>query len=53
MIITTVKGKVTQLEDGLSYTNSELAEMKGKLEEKAKQDKLKDLEREIEDLRNR
>ena len=26
--ISTVKGKVDQLEDGLNYTNSELAEMK-------------------------
>ena len=51
--ISTVKGKVDQLEDGLNYTNSELAEMKGKLEEKAEKDKLKDLEREMEDLRNR
>ena len=51
--ISTVKGKVTQLEDGLNYTNSELAEMKGKLEEKAEKDKLKNLEREVEDLRNR
>ena len=48
-----VKGKVAQLEDGLNYTNSELAEMKGKLEEKAEKDMLKDLEREVEDLRNR
>ena len=30
--INTVKGKVAQLEDGLNYTNSELADMKGKLE---------------------
>ena len=37
----------------MNYTNSELAEMKGKLEEKAVKDKLKDLEREMEDLRNR
>ena len=51
--ISTVKAKVAQLEDGLNYTNSELAEMKGKLEEKAEKDKLKDLEREMEDLRNR
>ena len=51
--ISTVKGKVDQLEDGLNYTNSELAEMKGKLEEKAEKDKLKDLECEMEDLRNR
>ena len=51
--ISTVKGKVDQLEDGLNYTNSKLAEMKGKLEEKAEKDKLKDLERDIEDLRNR
>ena len=50
--ISTVKGKA-QLEDGLNYTNSELAEMKGKLEEKAEKDKLKNLEREVEDLRNR
>ena len=48
--ITTVKGKVAHLEDRLNYANSELVEMKGKLEEK---DKLKDLEREVEDLRNR
>ena len=41
--ISTIKGKVTQLEDGLNYTNSELAEMKGKLEEKAEKDLLKDL----------
>ena len=40
--LSTVKGKVAQLEDGLNYTNSELAEMKGKLEKKA-----------VEDLRNR
>ena len=51
--ISTVKGNVAQLEDGLNYTNSKLAEMKGKLEEKAEKDKLKDLEREMEDLRNR
>ena len=51
--ISTVKGKVAQLEDGLNYRNSELAEMKEKLEEKAEKDKLKDLEREAEDLRNR
>lgn len=51
--ISTVKGKVAQLEDGLNYTNSELAETKGKLEEKAEKDKLKNLEREMEDLRNR
>ena len=51
--ISTVKGKVDQLEDGLNYTNSKLAEMKGKLEEKAEKDKLDDLEREMEDLRNR
>ena len=51
--ISTVKGKVAQLEDGLNHTNSKLAEMKGKLEEKAEKDKLKDLEREIEDLRKR
>ena len=51
--ISTVKGKVVQLEDGLNYTNSQLAEMKGKLEEKAEKDMLKDLEREVEDLRNR
>ena len=50
--ISTIKGKVAQLEDGLNYTNSELAEMKGKLEEKAEKDLLKDLEREVEDLRN-
>ena len=50
--INTVKGKVDQLEDGLNYTNSELAKMKGKLEEKAEKDKLKDLKREMED-RNR
>ena len=37
----------------MNYTNSELAEMKGKLEEKAEKDMLKDLEREMEDLRNR
>ena len=43
--INTVKGKVAQLEDGLNYANSELAEMKGKLEEKAEKDKLKDLAR--------
>ena len=51
--ISTIKGKVAQLEDRLNYTNSELAEMKGKLEEKAEKDLLKDLEREVEDLRNR
>ena len=51
--ISTVKGNVAQLEDGLNYTNSKLAEMKGKLEEKAENDKLKDLKREMEDLRNR
>ena len=51
--ISTVKGKIDQLEDGLNYTNSELAEMKGKLEKTAEKDKLKDLEREMEDLRNR
>ena len=51
--ISTIKGKVAQLEDGLNYTNSELAEMKGKLEEKVEKDLLKDLEREVEDLRNR
>ena len=28
--ISTVKGKVAQLEDGLNYTNSELAQMKRK-----------------------
>ena len=39
--ISTIKGKVAQLEDGLNYTNSELAEMKGKLEEKAEKDLLK------------
>ena len=53
MYWTKSKGKVAQLEDGLNYTNSELAEMKGKLEKKAEKDKLKDLEREVEDLRNR
>ena len=51
--ISTVKRKVDQLEDGLNYTSSKLAEMKGKLEEKAEKDKLKDLEREMENLRNR
>ena len=51
--ISTVKGKVAQLEDGLNYTNSELAEMKEKLEEKAEKGKLKDLEYEVEDLRHR
>ena len=51
--ISTVKGNVAQLEDGLNYINSKLAEMKGKLEEKAENDKLKDLKREMEDLRNR
>ena len=51
--ISTVKGKVAQLEDGLNYTNSELAETKGKLEEKAEKYKPKNLEREMEDLRNR
>ena len=51
--ISTIKGKVAQLEDGLNYTKSELAEMKGKLEEKVEKDLLKDLEREVEDLRNR
>ena len=45
--ISTVKGKVAQLQDGLNYANSKLAEMKGKLEEKAEKDKLKDLEREV------
>ena len=51
--ISTVKEKVAQLEYGLNYTNSKLAEMKGKLEEKAEKGMLKDLEREVEDLRNR
>ena len=51
--LSTGKGKVALLEDGLNYTNCELAEMKGKLEEKAEKDKLKDLEREVEDFRNR
>ena len=37
----------------MNYANSELAKMKGKLEEKTEKDKLKDLEREVEDLRNR
>ena len=41
----TVKGKVVQLEDGLNSTNSELAEMKENLEEKAEKEKLEDLKR--------
>ena len=51
--ISTVKGKVAQLEDGLNYTNSELAEMKEKLEKKAEKGKLKDLKHEVVDLRHR
>ena len=37
----------------MSHTNSELAGMKEKLEDKAEKDKLKDLEREMKDLCNR
>ena len=37
----------------MNYTNSELAEMKEKLEEKAEKGKLKDLKHEVVDLRHR
>ena len=47
-----VKGKVNELE-GLTFVNSELAEMKGKLEKNAEKDELGVLEREVEDLHKR
>ena len=52
--ITNTKSNVTELEKGLNAVNDDVAEMKGSVKRKAADLKqLEDLEREVEDLRNR
>ena len=52
--ITSTKSNVTELEKGLNAVNDDVAEMKGSVKRKAADLKqLEDLEREVEDLRNR
>ena len=52
--ITNTKSNVTELEKGLNAVNDDVAEMKGSVNRKAADLKqLEDLEREVEDLRNR
>ena len=52
--ITNIKSNVIELEKGLNAVNDDVAEMKGSVKRKAADLKqLEDLEREVEDLRNR
>ena len=51
--ITNIKSNVTELEKGLSAVNDDVAEMKESMKRKADLKQLEDLEREVEDLRNR
>ena len=51
--ITNIKSNVTELEKGLNAVNDDVAEMKESMKRKADLKQLEDLEREVEDLRNR
>ena len=51
--ITNIKSNVTELEKGLNAVNDDVAEMKESMKRKADLMQLEDLEREVEDLRNR
>ena len=51
--ITNIKSNLTELEKGLNAVNDDVAEMKESMKRKADLKQLEDLEREVEDLRNR
>ena len=51
--ITNIKSNVTEFEKGLNAVNDDVAEMKESMKRKADLKQLEDLEREVEDLRNR
>ena len=51
--ITNIKSNVTELQKGLNAVNDDVAEMKESMKRKADFKQLEDLEREVEDLRNR
>ena len=51
--ITNIKSNVTEFEKGLNAVNDDVAEMKESMKRKADFKQLEDLEREVEDLRNR
>ena len=51
--ITNIKSNVTELEKGLTAVSDDVAEMKESMKRKADLKQLEDLEREVEDLRNR
>ena len=51
--ITNIKSNVTELEKGLNAVNDDVAEMKESMKRKADLKQLEELEREVEDLRNR
>ena len=51
--ITNIKSNLTEHEKGLNAVNDDVAEMKESMKRKADLKQLEDLEREVEDLRNR
>lgn len=51
--ISSIKENVSELETGLNSVNNEVAELKESLEKKAEKKKLEELERDVEELRNR
>ena len=51
--LTSIKGKVADLEKGLNSVNTEVAKMKQDIEKKVGFEKLQMLESEVEELRNR